>query len=108
MSAVRWQRSIPSPSVSSVTACSTSLLHLGVTDVLSLVAAVPDSYTGPRMIDGKITPEFVAALVEEFKAQRLVHKRYVVEILIQLKPIFASAPSLVTVGLWVCALWLWR
>ncbi len=66
-----------------------------------VLSAVPDSYTGPRMVDGNITPEFVAALVEEFKAQRLVHKRYVVEMLVKLKPIFASTPSLVTVG--VCS-----
>lgn len=59
-------------------------------------AAVPDSYTGPRMGD-ELTLDFVQAMVAEFKAQRLIHKKYVVRLLLMLKPIFASAPSLVEV-----------
>lgn len=59
--------------------------------------AVPESYTGPRMEDGVITPEFVSAMVEEFKAQRLIHKKYALQILLQLKPIIAATPSLVSV-----------
>ena len=64
-------------------------------------AAVPSSYTGPHMGD-VITPEFVEAMVSEFKAQRLIHKMYALRLLLTVKPLFAAAPSLVQVRVRAC------
>lgn len=56
--------------------------------------AVEEGYAGPRMAlvpnsgpggpdQYQITGDFVAAMLEEFRAQRMVHRRFVLEILVQ-------------------------
>ena len=38
--------------------------------------AVEDSYSGPKIEDGKITEEFVISLMEYYKAQKVLHRKY--------------------------------
>lgn len=44
--------------------------------VLVLVVQVDASYQGPRL-EAALTREFVLAMLEEFKAQRKIHRKYV-------------------------------
>ncbi|KXZ53876.1 hypothetical protein GPECTOR_6g794 [Gonium pectorale] len=69
---------------------------------LSIYDNIEESYTGPRMQGSAaegytITQEFVTAMLEEFKAQRSIHKRFAFEIIRQAHTLFRSLPSLVDV-----------
>ncbi|GIL91320.1 hypothetical protein Vretimale_17737 [Volvox reticuliferus] len=69
---------------------------------LSMYDNIEDSYTGPRMqgnaTDGyAITEEFVTSMLEEFRQQRTIHKRFAFEIILQANTLFRSLPSLVDV-----------
>lgn len=56
---------------------------------------VEDSYSGPRLADGmKVTAEFLTELMDWFKAEKRLHKRYVYEIVMQALKIFRAMPSL--------------
>lgn len=74
-----------------------------VSDTIDLSAiAVEDSYKGPRMQeDGEggyvITRDFVVAMMEEFKQQRLVHRRFAFQILLQARILLRGLPSLVDI-----------
>ncbi|KAF8063021.1 PAPP5 [Scenedesmus sp. PABB004] len=74
-----------------------------VSDTIDLsTMTVEESYTGPRMQeDGEggyvISLEFVKAMLEEFKAQRLIHKRFAFEILLKARALLRELPSLVDV-----------
>ena len=47
------------------------------------------SYDGPCLDDdGTVTPQFVEAMVEHFRNQKMIHKKFVVEILNQVAAIF--------------------
>jgi serine/threonine-protein phosphatase 5 len=74
-------------------------VHLGDVDVEA-------SYTGPRMeqdgdADGegvagyRLTLDFVNAMMEEFKEQRLVHRRFILQILLTAHRTLSALPSLV-------------
>ncbi|GLC60870.1 hypothetical protein PLESTB_001685400 [Pleodorina starrii] len=69
---------------------------------LSMYDNIEESYTGPRMqgnpTDGYvITEEFVEAMLEEFRQQKTIHKRFAFEIIRQAHTLFRSLPSLVDV-----------
>lgn len=58
----------------------------------------PD-YTGPHLTDGKVTLEFVLAMLEQFKNQKLIHKKYAFQIIIAAKRFFDEQPTLIDVEL---------
>uniref|UniRef100_A0A7S0RRJ4 Serine/threonine-protein phosphatase 5 n=1 Tax=Pyramimonas obovata TaxID=1411642 RepID=A0A7S0RRJ4_9CHLO len=61
---------------------------------------VDSSYKGPRLggLDEKeVTLDFVKQMMEEFKAQRTIHKRYAFEILLQVNQILKSTPTLMDI-----------
>lgn len=62
---------------------------------------VDDEYKGPRL-DGSITPEFMSDLLKWFKDQKILHKKYAFKILLEVKEIFSSSPSLVDVEIPEC------
>jgi serine/threonine-protein phosphatase 5 len=67
-------------------------------DVDSIV--VDAAYSGPRLPeDGTVTRAFVLEMMEAFKAQQPVHKKYVMQMLIQLRTMLAALPSLVKLRL---------
>ncbi|GMH35961.1 hypothetical protein BSKO_03829 [Bryopsis sp. KO-2023] len=75
-----------------------------VSDTIDLqLISVEDSYKGPRLEDDEngftVTLEFVKAMMEEFKAQKLVHRRYVLHIVLEAQKIFKSLASLVEVAI---------
>jgi len=59
---------------------------------------VPDSYTGPRLPE-VVTPEWVQELMEYFKNQKQLHKKYVLEMLIRVKEVLSSLRSLVYIDI---------
>lgn len=60
--------------------------------------AIEDSYSGPRLQNNKqVTLEFVEQLVEYFKDSKILHRRYVLEILRQVYKLFVAQPTLVDI-----------
>jgi serine/threonine-protein phosphatase 5 len=59
---------------------------------------IPDYYSGIHM-PWPITLEFVMSMVESFRNQKLIHKKYVYQMLIELKKMFADTPSLMNISL---------
>lgn len=63
----------------------------------------PSPYSTPTPSAGsnaegyKITQEFVMAMLEEFKAQRVVHRRFAFEIILAAQAMFKAMPSLVDI-----------
>lgn len=56
---------------------------------------VPSSYDGPRLSKtGQLTPEFVKDLTERFRSQKGLHKKYIVQILLQMLELLKSLPTL--------------
>eukprot|EP00899_Mesostigma_viride_P006511 jgi/Mesvir1/15861/Mv03407-RA.1 len=59
---------------------------------------VEASYSGPRMAsDDDLTLTFVEAMLEEFKLQRKIHRRYAYAIILKTKTLLKSEPSLLEV-----------
>lgn len=63
-------------------------------DVKSMV--VEPSYDGPRL-EGPVTVQFVQALIEHFRAQKRLHKKYVYQMLLDAVKLFRSLPTLIDV-----------
>uniref|UniRef100_A0A7S2W191 Serine/threonine-protein phosphatase n=1 Tax=Mucochytrium quahogii TaxID=96639 RepID=A0A7S2W191_9STRA len=60
---------------------------------------IPDSYSGPRLPEGDVvTKEFVEEMVQYMKDQKIVHKKIVATLLIQIKHILERLPSLIDVN----------
>eukprot|EP01138_Halocafeteria_seosinensis_P015381 gb/GECG01015698.1/.p1 GENE.gb/GECG01015698.1/~~gb/GECG01015698.1/.p1 ORF type:complete len:526 (+),score=77.20 gb/GECG01015698.1/:1-1578(+) len=60
--------------------------------------AVPSTYQGPQLPeDGTVTREFVGEMMQYFKKQKMVPKKFVVQMLISLKRLLAKLPSMVDV-----------
>ncbi|CAN0109556.1 unnamed protein product [Sphacelaria rigidula] len=58
-------------------------------------AVVDSGYDGPRLGDkGEVTMDFCKAMLERFKEQKLIHKKYIVQILCQVYKILKESPSL--------------
>jgi len=66
-------------------------------DINSMV--VEPDYTGPHLEDGKVTLQFVQKLIEYFKNQKNLHKKYCCQILIETKKQFESLPNVVNIPL---------
>ena len=64
-------------------------------DVESMI--VEDKYDGPRLAENKVTEEFVDKLLEHYKDQKLLHRRYAFQILLDARNFFMSQPTLVNI-----------
>ncbi|KAK3237861.1 hypothetical protein CYMTET_52091 [Cymbomonas tetramitiformis] len=67
-------------------------------DIASIV--VEDGYVGPRLggeSGTDVTLEFVKAMIETFKNQKSIHKRYAFDILLQVKEVFKVLPTLMDI-----------
>merc|ERR1719232_787542 len=58
---------------------------------------VEDKYDGPRLAENKVTEEFVDKLLEHYKDQKLLHRRYAFQILLDARNFFMSQPTLVNI-----------
>nr|CAG4646148.1 EOG090X03S1 [Macrothrix elegans] len=59
--------------------------------------SVESSYNGPHLVDGKVTLEFMQELMEAYKDQKKLHKKYAFKILLDIEELFKSQPSMVDV-----------
>ncbi|KAG1681761.1 Serine/threonine-protein phosphatase 5 [Nymphon striatum] len=59
---------------------------------------IDDSYTGPALKDDKVTLNFIKELMESYKNQKKLHKKYAYKILIDVKAYFKEQPSLVDIS----------
>lgn len=68
-------------------------------DIEALRASkVESDYTGPKLDESnQITPEFVKELTEHLKNQKVLHKKYAFEILVQIRDFFRKQQSLVDI-----------
>mmetsp|Transcript_24404 Transcript_24404/g.22175 ORF Transcript_24404/g.22175 Transcript_24404/m.22175 type:complete len:505 (-) Transcript_24404:30-1544(-) len=61
---------------------------------------VDEKYTGPRLPDDEvITEEFVNETINYFKDQKLLHRKYVMKLLLQIKDYLSNQPSLLRIPL---------
>ncbi|XP_069961394.1 serine/threonine-protein phosphatase 5 [Cherax quadricarinatus] len=59
--------------------------------------AIEDDYIGPRLEDGKVTESFMKELMEHYKVQKKLHRRYAYKILLDVKEQLTKQPTLVDV-----------
>ncbi|XP_011163742.1 serine/threonine-protein phosphatase 5 [Solenopsis invicta] len=59
--------------------------------------AIEDEYTGPKLVDGKVTLEFMKDLLEWYRNQNKLHRKYAYKILLDVKSWFMAQPSLVDI-----------
>ncbi|KAK3916929.1 Serine/threonine-protein phosphatase 5 [Frankliniella fusca] len=59
--------------------------------------ALEGDYTGPTLEDGKVTLEFMKQLMETYKKQGKLHRKYAYKILLDVKQWFMKQPTLVEV-----------
>ncbi|KAL0127518.1 hypothetical protein PUN28_003062 [Cardiocondyla obscurior] len=58
---------------------------------------IEDEYTGPKLVDGKVTLEFMKDLLEWYRNQNKLHRKYAYKILLDVKSWFMAQPSLVDI-----------
>jgi len=61
--------------------------------------AVEDKYDGPHLEAGcKVTSEFTDQLLDYYKNQKILHRKYAFQILIEARKYFMSQPTLVNIN----------
>lgn len=61
---------------------------------------VEDSYNGPRLAsDGSVSVEFCMQMLECFKEQKAIHRKFLLQILIGARNLFAQSPTLLRIPL---------
>lgn len=75
-------------------------LHINIVDTIPdpTEIVVDESYQGARIPDGGITLEFVQQMMEDFKNQKSLHRRYALQICLQVREMLRATPSLVDVA----------
>ncbi|XP_077301275.1 protein phosphatase D3 [Arctopsyche grandis] len=69
-----------------------------IADTLNLDAmTIEDKYDGPVLENEKVTLEFIKDLMETYKNQKKLHRKYAYKILLDIKSYFETQPSLVHV-----------
>jgi len=59
---------------------------------------VEDSYTGPRLEDGKVTLAFMKDLMETYKKQGKLHRKFAFQILLDVLNYFNTCPTMVEIN----------
>lgn len=69
-----------------------------IADSINLDAmTIENEYTGPELEDGKVTLQFMIDLMELYKKQGKLHRKYAYKILLDIKAYFMKQPTLVDV-----------
>ncbi|XP_050354478.1 serine/threonine-protein phosphatase 5 [Nymphalis io] len=72
--------------------------EVNIADTINLEdMTIEDEYEGPSLEDGKVTLKFIKELMEYYKEQKKLHKKYAYKILIDVKAYFQKQPSLVDI-----------
>ncbi|KAK6635261.1 Serine/threonine-protein phosphatase 5 [Polyplax serrata] len=59
---------------------------------------IEDEYTGPKLENGKVTLEFMNCLMQHYKEQKKLHRKYAYKILVDVKQLFMAQPSLIEIN----------
>lgn len=59
---------------------------------------IEDEYIGPALEDGRVTLKFMIDLMQLYKEQGKLHRKYAYKILLDVKQLFMSQPSLVDIA----------
>lgn len=70
---------------------------LYLNNIFFKLLAIENEYSGPCLEDGKVTVKFVTELMECFKSQGKLHRKYAYKILLDIKKLLMSQPSLVDI-----------
>lgn len=62
-----------------------------------LSISIEEDYCGPKLEDGKVTLQFMENLLEWYRDQKLLHRRYAYKILCDVDSFFRTQPTLVDV-----------
>ncbi|KAK4885343.1 hypothetical protein RN001_001614 [Aquatica leii] len=69
-----------------------------IADTIDLDAmTIENEYNGPELEDGKVTLQFMKDLMELYKKQGKLHRKYAYKILLDIKTYFMAQPSLIDV-----------
>ncbi|CAB0031866.1 unnamed protein product [Trichogramma brassicae] len=69
-----------------------------IADTINLdIMSIEDEYTGPKLEDDKVTLKFMKDLLEWYKDQKKLHRKYAYKILIDVKALLMTLPSLVDI-----------
>jgi len=69
-----------------------------IADTINLdTMTIEDNYDGPKLEDGKVTAQFMLDLMEHYKAQKKLHKKYAYKMLLDIKTYLMAQPTLVDV-----------
>ncbi|GMF17843.1 unnamed protein product [Phytophthora fragariaefolia] len=84
--------------------CSVALCARGDADaggVIAVLQLVDPSYDGPHLPDDltQTKPDFIVALMDRFKRGKLLHRKFVIQILLKLKEMLCALPSLLRISL---------
>ncbi|KAM3960527.1 protein phosphatase D3 [Aphomia sociella] len=72
--------------------------EVNIADTINLDAmTIEDEYEGPALEDGKVTMKFITELMEFYKQQKKLHKKYAYKILIDVKTYLQKQPSLIDI-----------
>ncbi|XP_028031383.1 serine/threonine-protein phosphatase 5 [Bombyx mandarina] len=72
--------------------------EVNIADSINLDSmTIEDEYEGPMLEDGKVTLNFVKELMEYYKQQKKLHKKYAYKILLDVKTYLQNQPSLVDI-----------
>lgn len=63
-----------------------------------VILAIEDQYTGPKLENDKVTEKFMLDLMQWYKEQKLLHRKYAYTIIFQAKDFFTSQPSLIHIN----------
>lgn len=58
---------------------------------------IDDNYDGPKMTDGKVTLEFMQQMIETFKNEKPLHRKYAYKIVLDCREVFAKSSTLVDI-----------
>nr|SVE74684.1 EOG090X03S1 [Daphnia carinata] len=59
--------------------------------------AIESTYSGPHLVNGKVTLEFMQELMAAYKEQKKLHRKYAFQILLEVADLFKAQPSLIDV-----------
>ncbi|XP_014208354.1 serine/threonine-protein phosphatase 5 [Copidosoma floridanum] len=69
-----------------------------VADSIDLSAmTIEGEYSGPKLEDDKVTEKFMTDLIEWYRQEKKLHRKYAYKILLDIKAYFMSLPSLVDI-----------
>ncbi|KAI7687113.1 Serine/threonine-protein phosphatase 5 [Sarcoptes scabiei] len=58
---------------------------------------IDDNYFGPKIIDNKVTKEFVEELIEYFRCEKKLHRKYAYKIVLDARELFVKSKTLVDI-----------